>query len=212
MSRSSPRSLVRRSVGGVVGIALIAAAMSIPAATLAAEPTNMVLVWNENAINVIHGGTTATPPGLGNAPPLSPLHLAMVHGAIYDAVNAIDGRHQPYLKGLSAPSTASKAAAVAQAAHDVLSGLAAALPLVQDRVDGMLAASLAMVVVDPVAKADGIPIGNDAAAAMLAARTGDGRFDVEPFPTSTDVGKWRLVPPRRRATSSASSRRSRHSR
>jgi hypothetical protein len=38
-------------------------------------------------------------------------------------------------------------------------------------------------------------IGAQAAAAMLAARSTDGRFDVEPFPTSNDVGKWRLVPP-----------------
>ena len=47
----------------------------------------------------------------------------MVQGAVYDAVNAIDGGHEPYLAGLSAPSSASKAAAVAQAAHDVLYGL-----------------------------------------------------------------------------------------
>ena len=82
----------------------------------------MVLVWNENAVNVISGATTATPPGLGQGPPLSPLTLAMVQGAVYDAVNAIDGGHEPYLAGLSAPSSASKAAAVAQAAHDVLYG------------------------------------------------------------------------------------------
>ena len=58
----------------------------------------------------------------------------------------------------------------------------------------MLIASLAMI--DPGhAKTDGLEIGADAAAAMLAARANDGRFDVEPFLTSNDVGKWRLVPP-----------------
>jgi hypothetical protein len=30
---------------------------------------------------------------------------------------------------------------------------------------------------------------------MLAARANDGRLDTEPFPTSNDVGEWRLVPP-----------------
>ena len=73
----------------------------------------MVLVWNENAIKVMGVATTAGPPGLGQGPPLSPLHLAMVQGAVYDAVNAIDGGHEPFLDGLSAPSTASKAAAEA---------------------------------------------------------------------------------------------------
>ena len=76
----------------------------------------MVLVWNENAVNVISQPATNTPPGLGQGPPLAALHVAMVHGAIYDAVNAIDGGHEPYLPGLSAPSGASQAAAVAQAA------------------------------------------------------------------------------------------------
>ena len=58
----------------------------------------------------------------------------------------------------------------------------------------MLTASLAMI--DPSqAKQDGIEVGGDSATAMLTARSNDGRFDVEPFPTSNDVGKWRLVPP-----------------
>jgi len=186
---------LRRALVGLAAPLIVAASAMAPVGVVAAEPTNMVLVWNENAINVIHGATTAIPPGLGNAPPLSSLHLAMVQGAVYDAVNAIDGRHQPYLHGLSAPSTASKAAAVAQAAHDVLIGLMPVTPQgVRTRVDDMLAASLSQID-DGEAKTDGIKIGSDAAAAMLAARATDGRFDVEPFPTSTDVGKWRLVPP-----------------
>ena len=48
----------------------------------------------------------------------------MVHGAVYDAVNAIDGGHQPYLDGLPPASpSASQEAAVATAAHHVLVGL-----------------------------------------------------------------------------------------
>jgi hypothetical protein len=176
-------------------VAVSAVAPTGAAVVSAAEPSNMVLVWNEHAVNVIHGATTAIPPGLGNAPPLSSLHLAMVQGAVYDAVNAIDRGHQPYLGGLSAPSTASKAAAVAQAAHDVLVGVVPGTPqAAKARVDDMLAASLAMID-DGQPKTDGISIGAQAAAAMLAARATDGRFDVEPFPRSNDVGGWRLVPP-----------------
>ena len=196
MNRSMRRSRVRRWLAGLSVLTLIGVAALAPAASVAAaEPTNMVLVWNENAVNVISQPATATPPGLGQAPPLSALHVAMVHGAIYDAVNAIDGDHEPYLDGLSAPSTASQAAAVAQAAHDVLYGITpAGNTAVRTRIDDMLTASLGLI--DPgQAKTDGIEIGADAAAAMLAARADDGRSDAEPFATSNDAGKWRPVPP-----------------
>jgi len=177
-------------------LALVGAVGIVPVASVSAsEPTDMVLVWNANAVNVIGQPATNTPPGLGQGPPLAALHVAMVQGAIYDAVNAIDGGHAPYLPGLSAPSTASQAAAVAQAGHDVLFGITpAANTAVRDRIDTMLTASLALI--DPgQAKTDGIEVGADAAAAMLAARAGDGRFDVEPFVPSNDLGKWRLGPP-----------------
>jgi hypothetical protein len=193
MYRSSRTSRVRRWLSGLVALLAIALAGLIPVASVAAaEPTNMVLVWNENAVNVI--GQPASAPGLGQGPPLAALHVAMVHGAIYDAVNAIDGGHAPYLGGLSAPSTASQAAAVAQAAHDVLIGITPeANTAVRTRIDDMLTASLALISGD--GKADGIAIGAAAAVAMLQARINDGRFDVEPFVTSNDVGAWRLVPP-----------------
>jgi hypothetical protein len=196
MVRTRHTSRRSRWLASLTTLALIAVAGLIPASSVAAaEPTNMVLVWNENAVSVVSSGQAATPPGLGQAPPLSALHVAMVHGAVYDAVDAIDGGHEPYLPGLSAPATASKAAAVAQAAHDVLVGITpASLPLVKTRVDDMLTASLSLID-DGQAETDGRTIGSQAAAAMLAARSTDGRFDVEPYPTSNDLGKWRLVPP-----------------
>ena len=196
------RSLVERArwLAAMLTLALAASLTLVPVALVAAdEPADMVLTWNANAVNVISQPGTAIPPGLGQGPPLAALHVAMVHGAIYDAVNAIVGGHEPYLPGLSAPSTASQAAAVAQAGHDVLYGIvpAADTPAnnaVRARVDGLLATSLASI--DPSqAKSDGIAIGAAAAAAMLGARAGDGRFDAEPFIPSTDVGKWRLVAP-----------------
>ena len=192
--RSARRWLATASA--VVTIA-VAGSVPVPPAGAADEPTDMVLVWNANAVNVISQPSAST--GLGQGPPLSALNMAMVHGAIYDAVNAIDGGHEPYLPGLSAPSTASQAAAVAQAAHDVLYGLTpaadtAANNAVRNRIDGLLATSLAMIDDGP-AKADGIEVGADAAAAMLAARVGDGRSDNEPWVVGDDPGEWRTVPP-----------------
>jgi hypothetical protein len=192
---SQPGHASIRLLGVLAAAVLVAAGMSIPVTALASEPTNMVLVWNANAVSVISSAPTATPPGLGQAPPPSVLSLAMVQGAVYDAVNAIDKGHQPYLSGLSAPSSASKAAAVAQAAHDVLIHLVATTPQpVIDRVDAMLDQSLGLID-DGQAKTDGRTIGAAAAAAMIAARANDGRFDVEPFPTGNGLGEWTTVPP-----------------
>ena len=196
MNRFRPTARIRRWLAGLLVLALVGAVGLIPAASVAAaEPANMVLVWNENAVNVIGQPATNTPPGLGQGPPLAALHVAMVHGAIYDAVNAIEGGYEPYLPGLSAPSSASRAAAVAQAASAVLLGITpASNTAVRDRIEALRTASMDLI--DPgEAKTDGIEIGAEAAAAMLSARANDGRFDVEPFATSTDVGKWRLVPP-----------------
>ena len=96
----------RRGWRAVMAILAIAAAASIPpASALAADPTDMVLVWNENAVNVISQPATNTPPGLGQGPPLAALHVAMVHGAIYDAVTAIVGGHEPYLSWIDASCT-----------------------------------------------------------------------------------------------------------
>lgn len=185
----------RRWLTGLSVLVLVAAIGPVPAAVTATQPNNVVLVWNENAVNVISQPATNTPPGLGQGPPLSALHVAMVQGAVYDAVNAIAGGYEPYLPGLSAPYTASKAAAVAQAAHDVLYGITpAANTAVRTRLDDMLAASLALIPAGQ-ARTDGIGIGAAAAAAMLAARANDGRADVEPFVAGTDPGDWRLVEP-----------------
>lgn len=179
-----------------VAIALIAASLLIPAASVAAaEPTDMVLEWNINALNAIGNAPTATPPGLGQVPPPAVLHMAMVHGAIYDAVNAIVDTHEPYLDGLDAPASASQAAAVAAAAHGVLIGLTpATLPQVIASLDALYATSLAKIT-DGDAKDAGIVVGEAAAAAMLANREGDGRFGSYTFPTGTEPGEWRLVPP-----------------
>jgi hypothetical protein len=106
MSRPNP-SAIRHRIGGLATVILIAAATSIPTTALAASPTDPVLVWNENAISVISRRRLPIPLALAMRRPLSPLHLAMVQGAVYDAVNAIDRTHQPYLHGLSAPSSAS---------------------------------------------------------------------------------------------------------
>jgi hypothetical protein len=119
------------------------------------------------------------------------LHLAMVHGAVYDAVNSIDRRYEPYLVSVRARPWFSKDAAAATAAYRVLVGI---VPAQQPLLQPLYAASLASVP-DGKAKAGGIVVGEVAAAGMLAARAYDGRFGPYRFPVGSAPGEWRPTPP-----------------
>jgi hypothetical protein len=178
--------------------AILAMTVVITAPVAIASSANAVLDWNLYAVNALANPLAPTPPttpGAAQTPPVASLHLAMVQGAVYDAVNAIDGGYQPYLSGLPSAPGASEAAAVATAAHHVLVGLIPALPqVVRDNLDILYTASLADVG-DGQAKTDGIAIGSAAAAAMLANRVGDGRFVPYSFTVGSEAGEWRPTPP-----------------
>jgi hypothetical protein len=183
----------------LLSIALLAAALH-PGTAYAAE-NDAVRVWNERAIVTLVNGHTAGTPGVQFAPPVAFIHLAIVQGAVYDAVNAIKGGHQPYIKGLKAATSASQGAAAATAAHHVLIGLVNQAPLtatltaqvktaIKDRLDAEYASSLAEIPAGQ-AKAKGIAVGAAAAAAMLANRANDGRFGAPGFSVGSDPGEWR---------------------
>ena len=119
--------------------------------------------------------------------------IAMVAGAVYDAVNAIHGGHQPYLLDLDALDVdpgASTDAAVATAAHHVLVALA---PAQQATLDGALSATLAAVP-DGAAEDEGVRAGEAAAEAMLDSRVGDGFMAPFTFDLGTEAGDWRPFP------------------
>ena len=147
------RARVKRRGAGLFSIALLAAVTLHPGPAYAAE-NDAVRVWNERAAVTLTNGPTAATPGVQFAPPVAFIHLAIVQGAVYDAVNAIKGGHDPYLKGLKAPTSASKGAAAATAAHHVLIGLVDQAPLtatltaqvkaaIKARLDAEYASSLA---------------------------------------------------------------------
>lgn len=196
MNRSRPTSRAHRWLAGLSVLSLVGALGLIPAASVAAaEPANPVLDWNINAINAIGNAPTAPIPGLGQPPPLAVIHLAMVQGAIYDAVNAIDGGHEPYLSGLpSAPEGASKAAAVATAAHDVLVALPPGNAAMRASVDELYRLYM-LQIDDGDAKDQGVAIGQATAAAMVAKRVDDGRFPMATWAIGTEAGQWRPVAP-----------------
>ena len=160
--------------------AVLAVALGAPAVARADAVTD----WNVIATNTI----LAPPAPTAHA---STLSAAMVQGAVYDAVNAIDGRHRRYLVRPTANPWDSKEAATATAAFRVLAALyPAQLPTLQPLYDTALAA------ISPGPMKDGgIAAGEAAAAAMLAARANDGRGAPFTFAAGNDPGRWRPLTP-----------------
>ena len=96
--------------------------------------------------------------------------LAMMHAAIFDAVNAVRPAHVPFVPGLPTVPGASEAAAASQAAAAVLRQM---VPTAAERID-VANAALLDAVADPEARAGAILLGAAAARAVLAAREDDG--------------------------------------
>jgi hypothetical protein len=179
---------MNRQVGACVTIAtllVIGSSSAVPATVGATgESSAAILDWNVNATTAIV--TVAKQP-----PAAAILSYAMVEGAVYDAVNAIDGGHQPYLAAPFADGSESKSAAAAAAAHDVLVGL---FPAQAATLDTQLATTLGTIPAGP-AKSAGMAIGQSAAATMMAARTNDGRFGSSVAVPGTAPGQWRPTLP-----------------
>jgi hypothetical protein len=194
-----PRLLILALVALMV--LALASAGRAPHAARADALDTVVLDWNRYTLETFFNAPGAATPGAGMQPQVAILHIAMVQGAIYDAVNMIAGGYQPYNNGLpAAPATASEGAAVATAAHRTLVGVViepALTPAVVDRLDDLLADSLADATAadGAAAVAAGIVAGEAAAAAMLAARANDGRFVPYALTPGTEPGQWRPFPP-----------------
>ena len=86
------RARVKLSAG-LFSIALLAASLH-PSPAYAAEK-DAVSVWNQRAAVTLTNGPAAAVPGVQFTPPVAFIHIAMVQGAVYDAVNAIKGGHDP---------------------------------------------------------------------------------------------------------------------
>jgi len=145
----------------------------------------MVLEWNANAADAIVGVA-------GLRPERGLIRLAMVHVAIYDAVNAIDGYpFKAYAIHPTVISPASTDAAIATAAHDMLVAL---FPGQQAVLDAKYAASLNTITNEP-AKMNGIAVGQQTAAGILALRAGDGRDATVTYSPGSGPGVWVPTPP-----------------
>src|SRR3954447_10933491 len=189
----TPRTPIRsRGIGMVLVIAALYLMLAPPPAR-----ADTVTDWNDVASTAIVG--VAKQP-----PPVAVQSFALVQGAVYDAVETIEGRYRPYLATPPARRTDSQDAAAATAAFRVLAGSLAYLPadqevLLQQLLEPRYVASLAAIPDGP-RKTRGIADGEQAAAAMLAARHDDGnphhrRSDVVPPMPGPTPGAWRPTPP-----------------
>src|SRR5882724_975700 len=153
------------------------------ATDLSATP---VIDWSNEARRAIVP-PSAGPENYGNKfPGEAAVYMGIVHAAIYDAAVAIEGGYQPYAIELIAPPDTSSAAAIATAAHHTLIGLQPPLGLTQAQMDYLNGIYDAYMDAIPpgTAKTNGIAVGEQVAAAVVAPRMNDGR---ELNPTLADL-------------------------
>jgi hypothetical protein len=163
--------------------------------------TSWVKHWNQIAIDA--SGLDHTPVAPGDhrifgeqfGPTRASRAMAIVHIAMFEAVNAIAQEYQSYVGLPRARGNPSMKAAVVQAAHDTLVAL---FPSQTTTFDNHLSGDLSQISKDK-ARADGIDLGQRAAAAILAMRANDGAQHTEPrvgidYITSDAPGRWRQDP------------------
>jgi hypothetical protein len=128
----------------------------------------------------------------GLAPGAQPRQAAVVQAAVFDAVNGIHRKYEPYIVTRRAPEDANQEAAVVQAAYTALLGL---FPAQQATFDAQLAVSLAGLHGSPHNIALGRAWGQKVAMAVLDVRSHDGyNATGTPFFGGTAPGVWRSVP------------------
>src|SRR4028119_878923 len=122
---------------------------------------NPVIEWNGTMLDAVRTASTA--------PPLAGRNMAMVHAAIYDAVNSISKKYSPYLVSIDPPAGTSQEAATAAAAHPTPASL---YPAQAGKFDAALQSSLAKIP-DGKAKQDGIALGQQVADQIISLRNTD---------------------------------------
>ncbi len=183
--------IASRTTAGVTAMLRGAAAVLLLSAALLPADANEVLKWNETAAKAAaangQNGIQIT------------RTIAMVQGAVHDALNAITPRYAAYYFEGAGTAGSSPDAAVAAAAYTVLAGVipsfgappqkAEATALVEDAYKTALGS-----VRDESARTRGVAVGTAAGEAMLALRKDDGATRTAAYTPSTAPGRWRPHP------------------
>ncbi len=170
LSRAS-RAKVALCVSPNVGAVLMAAVLAM---TPAQASANVVTDWDAK------GAALAAPGSTGER------EMAIMHLAVFDAVNSIERRYRPYLAQPAAPPTTSEEAAAAGAAAAVLTALH---PQAAADIKATLASGLAAIA-DENAKSEGVKLGETAAAKILGARANDGANAADDYRPKTSPGAY----------------------
>ena len=151
------------------------------AASLIASPVasaDAVCDWNSKVGDIVVTAKMGPPP--------ASRAMAIANTAVYEAVNAITKRYPAGALKLDAAPGASVDAAIAAANRTALSKL---LPSQQSAIEAAYQAALSKVA-DGAAKASGIAVGEQAAAAVLAMRADDGAAAGETYRPQTAAGVY----------------------
>jgi len=149
--------------------------------------TDEVIQWNKTLLTIVRT------PGVQPATVHPTRSFAIMHAAIYDAVNAIDASHKPYLVHVEHVSPhGSQEAAAAAAAHETLIEL---YPAFQTSLDQQYEQSLAQIT-DGADKTTGIDVGRASALAILTLRSDDGSaLPPIPYVFGNAPGNYQSTPP-----------------
>ena len=168
---------------GLYGIALALAVPKAHAAPPPSRPPDPVLLWNVAMLEAIRAED--------NAPTLATRNLAILHTAIYDAVNSVLGTHQPYRIRLASPPGTSPEAAALAAGYEVFAAL---YPNFAAHGESRSEAYRSQW--PPTAEwTNGLALGREVARQALESRAADGATTTVSYLPSTRPGQWRRTPP-----------------
>lgn len=154
----------------------------------AAARADVVVDWNGTLRAVIQ--SEGTQPNNHANPGWATRAIAMTNGAIYDAFQAVNRTHTPFLVDTQAAAGTSLDAAVHQAAYEILLDCYATEQTLLDAAYNSRMGSVA----EGAAKTNGISLGHSIAQAYLANRLGDGSSGSVPYTPGTNPGEWRPDP------------------
>lgn len=168
----------RLSMAKKLGLALLLAVLGAGSAA-----ADVVTDWNQVLLDAIRTSRTN--------PPRATRAMAMMHVAIFDAVNGIDRQYEPYHVTDLGPVGASLEAAAAAAADRVLVAL---YPDLEATFTARLMQDLAAVPAGP-AKDAGIAWGEQTADAIMALRSQDGADQAVSYEAPVGASWWVPTPP-----------------
>jgi hypothetical protein len=157
--------------------------LTLLSAHLHAATPNPALAYNSLILDAIRNENTG--------PTSSTRNLAILHTAIYDAVNSIHPTHQSYLTIPAPPPNTSAEAAATSAGQTIMRIL---YPSLSAQTDALHLQILATLPADQTTT-NGLLHGQTVANLMLQSRQGDGSSTQVPYIPSNDPGQWLRTPP-----------------